>query len=154
MERGSTSAVPNRPQESKGVVLLVDDDRDIVDAIRALLEDDGFDVVTANNGFAALRQLRRAGPRPDVIVLDLMMPLLDGWDFRAEQLADPAVRDIPVIIMTASGLTDGMLDGQLKAAAVLPKPIEVEPFLRVLNDLCRAGACEPEPLLASGGHSR
>jgi len=116
-------------------VLLVDDDFGILDGLSDFLETEGFAVVPASNGFDALNQLR-SGLRVNVIVLDVMMPMMDGWDFRAEQLADPSLRDIPVVVISASGFSRETLQRQLSACEVLPKPLDLDGFLRALNTVC------------------
>src|SRR5437763_11475852 len=98
--RRSTAELP--PPEAGGRVLLVDDDFAIIDGVSEFLESEGFSVVSASNGIDALNQLR-SGVRVDAIILDVMMPMMDGWDFHAEQLANPALRDIPVVVISASG---------------------------------------------------
>jgi CheY-like chemotaxis protein len=116
-------------------VLLVDDDFAILDGLSEFLEGQGFSVVSASNGIDALSQLR-LGLQVDAIVLDVMMPMMDGWDFRAEQLADPLLRDIPVIVISASGFARNTLYDQFKAHEVLSKPLELGDFLRALQDAC------------------
>jgi CheY-like chemotaxis protein len=81
-------------------VLIVDDDRDIRETLGDLLVDEGFVVEAAWNGETALARLA-AGFRPDVIVLDIMMPVMDGPTFRSFQRSQPALADIPVIGLTA-----------------------------------------------------
>jgi len=117
---------------STPAVLLVDDDFGILDGLSDFLESEGFSVVPASNGIDALSHLRM-GLHVDVIVLDVMMPMMDGWDFRAEQLADPSLRDIPVVVISASGYTRDTLQRQFYARDVLPKPLELEAFLRALK---------------------
>jgi CheY-like chemotaxis protein len=82
-------------------VLIVDDDRDIRETLGELLADDGFSIEAAWNGETALSRLE-AGFRPDVIILDLMMPVMDGLTFRALQRKHPALADIPVVGLTAA----------------------------------------------------
>jgi CheY-like chemotaxis protein len=116
-------------------VLVIEDDIDILRAIVQVLQDEGHAVRSAINGRVALDALRaRDAPRPRVIILDLMMPVMDGWTFRAEQLADPTLADIPVIVLTADG--NATEKGNLGGAGALRKPIDlltllaaVEPFL-------------------------
>jgi CheY-like chemotaxis protein len=117
-------------------VLVIEDDVDILRAIVQVLEDEGHAVRGAANGQAALDLLRQPrGKRPRLILLDLMMPIMDGWAFRAEQLRDPALADIPVIVLTADGGAEET--GQrMKCAGALRKPvaltdllIAVEPYL-------------------------
>src|SRR5262245_7048564 len=89
------------PEPSMGArLLLVEDDVSIRSALAEMLGDEGFTVTTAENGRAALDQLRQ-GPAPDVIVLDLMMPEMDGWEFRVAQRADPLLAGIPLLAMSA-----------------------------------------------------
>jgi CheY-like chemotaxis protein len=118
-------------------VLLVDDDFAILDGVSDFLEGEGFSVASASNGLDALNKLR-SGLRVDVIVLDVMMPMMDGWDFRAQQLADPALRDTPVVVISAYGFSQRTLQQQFKAYEVLSKPLELPVFLRALKDACAA----------------
>jgi CheY-like chemotaxis protein len=116
-------------------VLLVDDDPAILDGVGEFLGEEGFRVVSAPNGADALACLR-AGLRADVILLDVIMPVMDGWDFRAAQLADPALQKIPVVVISASGFARDTIGSQLKAYDVLAKPIELGHFLQTLRDVC------------------
>jgi CheY-like chemotaxis protein len=116
-------------------VLLVDDDFGILDGISDFLEAEGYRVVPASNGIDALNQLR-SGVRVDAIVLDVMMPLMDGWDFRAEQLAEPSLRDIPVVVISAGAFTRETLQRQFDAHDVLSKPLDLDGFVRALQSAC------------------
>ena len=127
------------PPGSAARVLLVDDDFGILDGVADFLEGEGFAVVSASNGIDALNHLR-SGLRVNVIVLDVMMPMMDGWDFRAEQLGDPSLRDIPVVVISACGFTRDTLQHQFKAYDVLAKPLDLESFSRVLKGVCGDGS--------------
>ncbi len=81
-------------------VLVVEDHADLREMLAVLLESEGYDVHTARNGAEALSSLAKA--RPSVILLDLMMPVMSGDEFRQRQLADPRYRDVPVICMSAA----------------------------------------------------
>src|SRR5690349_3166740 len=81
---GARGAAPDREPSASGRVLIVDDDAAICLSLGDSLRDDGFDVTTAANGSEALEVLRTSPP-PSAIILDLMMPVMDGWDFRNEQ---------------------------------------------------------------------
>lgn len=118
------------------LVLLVDDDPLIRDTFRDVLESEGYEVQTAQHGLDALEKLR-AGARPRVILLDLMMPVMDGWSFRAEQQRDPSIAGIPVVVVSA--VSDlGTRAGTLKAAALLAKPPEMDALVRLLDSLAVA----------------
>ncbi len=115
-------------------VLLVEDDWNVREALAAVLEDSGHEVKVASDGAEGL-QLLRAGLRPCVILLDLMMPVMDGFAFRREQRADPALTDIPVIVVSGSVRTmDEVCD--MNVAAVLPKPINCDRMLGLVAELC------------------
>lgn len=82
-------------------VLIVEDDRDIRETIAELIAEFGYRALTAEHGQQALEVLRTTAEPPCVILLDLSMPIMDGYKFRTAQLADPAIASVPVIIMTA-----------------------------------------------------
>ncbi len=116
-------------------LLLVEDDSSIRLALSDLLEDEGFAVTTAVNGREALHELRHAPP-PDVIVLDLMMPVMDGWEFRVEQRSDPVLAGIPLLAMSAD------LSAKARAIAAdgyVRKPIDFPELLRQLPATVVAG---------------
>jgi CheY-like chemotaxis protein len=117
-----------------GVVLVVEDEPDARTALAMLLEMEGFTVAAAANGRDALELLRRRPP-PCVILLDLMMPVMDGWRFRELQLADPGLASIPVVVVTAADLT------QYSAHAfddlpVLIKPVEPDRLVACVREHC------------------
>jgi CheY-like chemotaxis protein len=102
-------------------LLLVEDDDDIRTDLAELLAEEGYQVAAAANGAEALAQLR-ADPRPCLILLDLMMPVMSGWDFRAAQLRDPELAGIPVVLL--SGANDLAEHARtLSAAGFLRKPV-------------------------------
>jgi signal transduction histidine kinase len=103
-------------------VLLVEDDPSIRSALRDLLSTDGCTVTAAVNGRDAMRSLRHASP-PDVVLLDLMMPVMDGWEFRVEQGSDPTLAAIPVIAMSADGSPKARA---IAADAYVRKPIDYD----------------------------
>ena len=84
-------------------VLIVEDDRDVREALVEVLEDEGVLVAAAGNGVEALGYLRDAEILPRLILLDLMMPVMDGRQFRVAQLKDPKWAAVPVVVMTATG---------------------------------------------------
>ena len=120
------------PRDCAGV-LVVEDDVDILRAIVQVLEDEGHAVRGAENGRAALAALRAPGARPPcVIFLDLMMPVMDGWAFRAEQLRDPALADIPVIVLTADGGA-AEKSSLMNGTGALRKPVELLTLLEAVE---------------------
>jgi len=101
-------------------ILLVEDDPDIRVSLQSILTDEGFDVVGCTNGREALERLGTMPP-PDLIILDLMMPVMDGWQFRIEQKNDPALAQIPVIAISADASSKA---AAIDAAAYLNKPFD------------------------------
>ena len=88
------------PEPVRRRILVVDDDAGVREAMKGMLTDKGYEVATATNGQEALAVLRQ-GPRPDAIVLDLMMPVMTGMEFLDEKANDDLIRSVPVLIMTA-----------------------------------------------------
>jgi CheY-like chemotaxis protein len=130
-------------------ILVVEDDADIRSALCAILEDEGYRVARAANGQEALGLLH-AGLRPSVILLDLMMPVMDGSDFRAAQLREPELASIPVVVLTADGRFQEAAE-TLAAAAAFAKPFELKLLLRVLERLSTPAVETPVPLAAVQG---
>jgi CheY-like chemotaxis protein len=114
---------------AKATVLVVDDNADAVEALAQILEYEGFNVVTALDGREALDYLRTS-PLPDLILLDLMMPVMDGWQVRRELANTPMLASMPVIVMTA--LAGG---AQIDADAIIAKPIDLKRLLQVMDEL-------------------
>jgi CheY-like chemotaxis protein len=116
-------------------VLIVEDDPDTREMLGKFLELEGFQVETAANGQQALEKLD-GGMTPGVIVLDLMMPVMDGWEFRRRQLQDGRLASIPTIVVSAAG-RDRM--SQVTADAYLAKPIDMDELLSRVSEFCNAG---------------
>jgi CheY-like chemotaxis protein len=118
-------------------ILVVDDDRDIRDSLVELLEDHGHPAVGAANGVEALEVLRTSPALPCLILLDLMMPLMDGREFRERQLENPAWSDIPVIVISA--YSD--VEDQARALAVdhMRKPLAMRPLIAAVRRHCAPG---------------
>ena len=114
--------------------MIVEDDRDTREMLGRFLELEGFDVRTAANGQQALEALHEEGDAPSVIVLDLMMPVMNGLEFRQHQLADPELSVIPVVVVTAYGRAADR--ERFRGAEVLGKPIELERMLDVVRARC------------------
>jgi CheY-like chemotaxis protein len=111
-----------------GRILVVEDDPDIRETLSEALGFEGYEVTAASNGREALDALRR-GPRADVILLDLMMPVMSGWEFRRVQLDDPALAGIPVVVVSASA------PGNARPDRLLPKPFDIDDLLAVVAEL-------------------
>ncbi len=117
------------------VVLIVDDDPSIRESLADVIGDEGYSVMTAVNGMDALAKLRgQAQPRPCLILLDLMMPVMNGPQFYTAQQQDPALASIPVIVISADGNV-----GQ-KASSLgceyLAKPVRIDRVLGALQRYC------------------
>lgn len=113
-------------------VLVVEDDLNLRESICAALDDAGYATWPAENGEVALERAREE--RPCVILLDLMMPIMNGWEFRSEQLRDPNLSSIPVVIMTADGRAADK--ARTLHADYLRKPIHLDALLELVNDYC------------------
>jgi CheY-like chemotaxis protein len=114
-------------------VLLVDDEHAILDALSGILEDEGFRVVTASNGREALARLAEAVP--DVALVDVMMPLMDGRELLRELQADARFRRIPVVLMSAVPQSILERDAPLTCADFFQKPFDLWKLLARLREL-------------------
>jgi CheY-like chemotaxis protein len=112
-------------------ILIVDDDADIRAVLSEFLELEGYTTAGASNGLDALTYLHEH-PRPSVILLDLMMPIMNGFQFRDAQQRDPEVASIPVVVMTARGSLEPGMTG---IAHVLPKPMNLDQLHEALTCL-------------------
>ncbi|MCW8140309.1 MAG: response regulator [Planctomycetota bacterium] len=110
--------------ERRPLVLLVDDDEEMRSTLVEVLALEGIDAVTARHGAEAFERLR-AGLAPDAILLDLMMPVMSGWEFRAQQRQDPALSAIPVMVLSASASATRNA-ALLEVEAYQAKPLRVE----------------------------
>lgn len=114
-------------------VLVVDDELDIRESLKEILEDEGYAVLVAGDGRQALSVLR-AGPRPCVVILDIIMPIMSGTEMYAAMQADAQLAEIPVIISTSdpSRAPSGVL--------IMRKPISVPRLLEAVGAVCRGRA--------------
>jgi CheY-like chemotaxis protein len=115
-------------------VLIVEDDADLREMMAQLLTLEGYHIDTAANGREALEYLNEA-PRPDVILLDLMMPIMDGWEFRRRQQNDPALADVPVIVLTALDQAQARAN-DLNGVDFLKKPLDFDRLLELVRRRC------------------
>ena len=116
-------------------ILLVEDDDDIRQAMTIFLEGAGYRVVEAKDGEEALRLLRASVSRFCLVLLDLFMPVKNGWEFRAEQVADPAIAHVPVVVVSADRNARQKAD-TLGALDYLVKPIDFDRLLGAVAEYC------------------
>ncbi len=112
-------------------VLVVDDQEAIRDTLQTALDDEGFTVECAANGQEALEILGRW--KPCVILLDLMMPVMDGWAFRAEQQRSGST--VPVVLLSAAGELE-LHKKALGAAAAIAKPFDIDHVISAIEEVC------------------
>jgi CheY-like chemotaxis protein len=117
-------------------ILIVEDDKDLRDSLSDALRLEGYTVVCAENGEAALNHLS-TGARPCIILLDLMMPVMDGWTFHRELKKDQALAGIPIIVMTAASVARAAAVG---AKPVLYTPLQMDAVVEVVQEHCPGGA--------------
>ena len=122
MENGSDMATKR--------VLVVEDDDALRDLVSMVLESEGFQVKAARHGREALRHLE--GWIPDVILLDLMMPVMDGWSFCAERMHRPELARVPIVVMSA---VNAWLQKKLPCTplTVIPKPFRVDDLVHTVH---------------------
>ena len=116
-------------------ILLVEDDPDLRDAVRLVLEDAGYDVVCAGEGREALARVRESPF--SLVLLDLMMPVMDGFEFRVQQMQDPNIASIPVIVFSCGNDLEEKV-APLRVSACLRKPIDVDALVALIGALVRA----------------
>jgi len=120
---------------SSGRILLVEDDSALREALSDILTDVGYEVECAGNGREALDRLSGNAPAPDLILLDLLMPVMDGWAFRDLQRRSPRLAHIPTVVLSASYPPDAPRIRSLGAETVLSKPVGMERLLGALERL-------------------
>jgi CheY-like chemotaxis protein len=116
---------------SRGTVLVIDDDADVRQTVAYALEDAGYRVLLAVDGRDALDILFES-EIPDIVLLDMMMPRMDGWEFRAEQRKHPAIASIPLVLFTAYGVTPETVR-ELGAQGILKKPLRLDELLATVE---------------------
>jgi CheY-like chemotaxis protein len=121
-------------------IFLVEDDFDVREALVETLRDRGYEVESASDGEQAL-QLLRAGARPGLILLDLMMPRMSGSEFRVAQLADPALSELPVILLSADGRMEEKAVA-LRVQGAIRKPIDLDELFSVIERVRNGAAAD------------
>jgi CheY-like chemotaxis protein len=117
-------------------VLVVDDDADVRELLDMFLATSGYSITSASNGAEALTRMREQ--RPCLVLLDLMMPVMNGWQFREKQLEDPKLSDVPVVCISAAYHPSEV--SQRLGIPCLQKPIDLEKLLSVVHECCNGGA--------------
>jgi CheY-like chemotaxis protein len=112
-------------------ILVVEDDADLRAAVADILEDEGFHVHVAENGQDALVELDHMGQRPCLVLLDLMMPVMDGFTFMERLRADPGLSQVPVVVCSAS-----VREPPEGARAMLRKPFEIPALVDAVSGYC------------------
>jgi CheY-like chemotaxis protein len=127
-QQPDSSGEDNRKQISAPrTVLIVDDDPDLLEATSFALENEGFGIETARHGEEALQRLR-VGNRPAVVLLDLMMPVMNGWQFLEEVAKVPSLKAIPIVVLTAATRVE--VSG---AVEILHKPVDLGLLIGVVE---------------------
>jgi CheY-like chemotaxis protein len=122
-----------QPSVTHCPVLIVEDDDDLREMMAQLLSLEGYQAAAVTNGQEALEYLRQ-GTAPDLILLDMMMPVMDGWEFRRRQKSDPSMAEVPVIVLSA--LDQGRIT-DISAEAILKKPLDFDRLLELVRTYCR-----------------
>ena len=118
------------------IVLVVDDESDIRQALAEVLTFEGFQVVDARDGQEALDKARQY--RPELVLLDLMMPRMNGWEFRRAQKGDRTLARIPVVVLSAFAN-----DGNMDAEAYIEKPFDVDQLVSAVRRYARPPPAQP-----------
>lgn len=113
-------------------ILIVEDDPAICEAYRLVLEQEGYDIVTAENGKDALAKLKNGAPLPHLILLDLMMPVMNGWEFLEARRADRALAEVPVVALTCGAGPAPLADTRL----VMDKPMDISELTTLVRMHC------------------
>lgn len=123
-------------------VMVVDDDREVRDMLRLALEQVGYMVEDAGDGEEALHRLR-GGLRPSLILLDLMMPGMNGWEFRDAQVRDPELESTPVVVLSAAGRVEEAAR-DMGGLEYVCKPVSLQRLLRLVARYCDGGDGEDQ----------
>lgn len=114
-------------------ILIVEDDTDVREVLQMVLTSYEFSVLTASNGKEALDLLKQ-GEIPSLVLLDIMMPVMTGWEFLEAKAADPKLAPIPVVVLSAADTSN---PSARFAAAFVPKPINMDALIQKISEHCR-----------------
>jgi CheY-like chemotaxis protein len=115
-------------------VLIVEDDADVRESLAEVLDARGYHTLTAGDGREALSLIRAAGVKPSVVLLDLMMPVMDGYEFLEIQAEDPWLAQVPVVLVTAQRPARKLAYSSVRR--VVEKPLDLRALLAVVRDVC------------------
>lgn len=116
-----------------GAILIIEDDTDIRETFREVLELEGYKVLTAANGKDAIDRADPAQPVA-LILLDLMMPVMNGWEFLESRKNSPSLADVPVVVVTAAGARPEKIP---QASETIKKPVEIDTLIDAAARYCR-----------------
>jgi DNA-binding response OmpR family regulator len=134
-----TAEIPVGAADSpRPVVLVLDDEWETCEAVQEVLEDGGFETVGLNEATRALEYLADAEPLPDLILLDLMMPLMDGWTFLDELRASGRLEQVPILVLTAAGP-----HWEYPTLDVLHKPVDAADLVAAVRRVLAEHAAAP-----------
>ncbi len=119
------------------IVMVVEDDQDIRESLLEVLEENEYQPIGVSNGREAIDVLKAVPDKPKVILLDLMMPVMDGREFRELQLADRELGAIPIVVLSAHGDLKKATEG-MRADLTLKKPVAVDSLLEIVQRYCKA----------------
>ncbi|MFE4105758.1 response regulator transcription factor [Almyronema epifaneia] len=129
--------------EHPGNILLVDDEPGLREAVQAYLEDSGFGVQVASNAKEGWEKLQQS--TPDVLISDIMMPQVDGFTFLKQVREDPRFQSLPVVFLTARGMTSDRIQGYNAGVdAYIPKPFDPEELVAVVSNLMGRRAAQTQ----------
>ena len=131
VQRNGTAEGDGKAVDTSRFVLIVDDDPNLLEVTSFVIESEGMAVETARNGEEALASLR-AGRLPVLVLLDLMMPVMNGWEFLDEVAKDPSLKVIPVVVLTAAERAQVP-----ETVEVLRKPMDLRALLQVVERYVR-----------------
>lgn len=122
-------------QTSNKRIVIVEDDIDVRETLAEVLSEEGYDTTAFSGGQAALQHLAKLEQMPALILLDLMMPTMDGWDFRREQRLLGALIEVPTVILSADGNIERNMES-LEVNGYLRKPIHIKTLLQLVERFC------------------
>jgi CheY-like chemotaxis protein len=128
--------------ETRWTILLVDDDDDTRTCVKSVLEGEGYKVLSARNGREALDELARS-EAPALVLLDLMMPVMSGWEVLEAIEAVPRLRALPIVVFTAAG--EPAARERAIGRPVLRKPIDLDLLLQMVHKFCATARTVIEP---------